>query len=130
MDEEVLEQLIRNLMDKILGDFPLLIHIVQMFLKSCLLQESLSVILYELPGFAMNTLGVMEKNTVIRLAIQVLAFLSSIEFYIVFYIFLLFQLWQEKCPYGLEDENTNLGRCRTVKVLVFNIGQFAFVSGT
>jgi len=66
--EEVLDDLKRNLTDKMLPDLPLL-H-----------------------GFAMNTLGVMEKDTVVHLAIQ---------------------LWQEKCPYGLEDKNTNLGRNMT-----------------
>ena len=87
VDEDVLEELISNLMDKILADFPLLINIVQKFLNSCSLQESPNVILYELPGFAMNTLGVMEKNTVVRLAIQVLAFLSFDEFSFRFFFF-------------------------------------------
>ena len=42
------------------------------------------MILDDLSGFAMNTLGVMEKNTVVRLAIQVSAFRSFDEFSFTF----------------------------------------------
>ena len=62
-----------------------------------------NVVLDDLLGFAMNTLGVMEKDTVVHLAIQVSSStFPSFDFSP--------QLWQEKCPYGLEDKNTNLGR--------------------
>ena len=70
---EVLEELQRNLTDKMIADLPLLHGRV-------FLVETMIFILHgrvfflvhnSLPGFAMNTLGVMEKNTVVRLAIQV-----------------------------------------------------------
>ena len=61
------------------------------------------MVLDDLLGFAVNTLGVMEKDTVVHLAIQVSSStFPSFDFSP--------QLWQEKCPYGLEDKNTNLGR--------------------
>ena len=70
-----------------MGIFPsahLLIYIVQCILNSCSHQEYPNVILDDLSGFAMNTLGVMEKNTVVRLAIQVSAFRSFNEFSFIF----------------------------------------------
>ena len=71
-----------------MGIFPsahLLIHIVQCILNSCSHQEYPNVILDDLSGFAMNTLGVMEKNTVVRLAIQVSAFRSFDDFSFTFF---------------------------------------------
>ena len=71
-----------------MGKFPsahLLIHIVQCILNSCSHQEYPNVILDDLSGFAMNTLGVMEKNTVVRLAIQVSAFRTFDEFSFTFF---------------------------------------------
>ena len=62
--EEVLEELQRNLTQKMLPDLPLLHGLVFRFFSS-------KNFLNDQPGFALNTLGVMEKDSVVHLAIQV-----------------------------------------------------------
>ena len=69
---EVLEELQRNLTDKMIADLPLLhgrVFLVETMIF--ILLGRVFLVHNSLPGFAMNTLGVMEKNTVVRLAIQV-----------------------------------------------------------
>ena len=97
---EVLEELKRNLTDKMIADLPLLhgrvslvenmivmLHgrvflienMISMLHGRVFLVENMIFMLHGrvflvqncLPGFVMNTLGVLEKNTVVRLAIQV-----------------------------------------------------------
>ena len=69
---EVLEELQRNLTDKMIADLPLL-HGRVSLVENMIVMLHGRVFLVQncLPGFVMNTLGVLEKNTVVRLAIQV-----------------------------------------------------------
>ena len=69
---EVLEELQRNLTDKMIADLPLL-HGRVFLVENMIFMLHGRVFLVQncLPGFVMNTLGVLEKNTVVRLAIQV-----------------------------------------------------------
>ena len=92
---EVLEELQRNLTDKMIADLPLLhgrVFLVEnmifMLHGRVFLVENMISMLHGrvflvqncLPGFFMNTLGVLEKNTVVRLAIQVENLDTLVEF--------------------------------------------------
>ena len=92
---EVLEELQRNLTDKMIADLPLLhgrVFLVEnmifMLHGRVFLVENMISMLHGrvflvqncLPGFVMNTLGVLEKNTVVRLAIQVENLDTLVEF--------------------------------------------------
>ena len=80
---EVLEELQRNLTDKMIADLPLLhggVSIVENMIFNFMLHGRVFLVQNCLPGFVMNTLGVLEKNTVVRLAIQVENLDTLVEF--------------------------------------------------
>ena len=78
---EVLEELQRNLTDKMIADLPLLHGRVSLVENMIFMLHGRVFLVHNfLPGFAMNTLGVLEKNTVVRLAIQVENLDTLLEF--------------------------------------------------